>query len=81
MNGTASACISDYAAKSQSNESLAEGEKLISLRTCLGSYYMVEVAWKKLKGSYVYYKGRPVGIVAAMGTTTEAMNYNQAFLT
>ncbi|KAK8693637.1 hypothetical protein V6N13_071211 [Hibiscus sabdariffa] len=40
---------------------------------------MVEEAWETLQKSYVYYKGRPVGTLAAMDPTVEALNYNQRF--
>ncbi|KAM5555697.1 putative alkaline/neutral invertase F [Rosa sericea] len=41
---------------------------------------MVEEAWERLKKSYVYYRGKPVGTLAAMDPTAEALNYNQVFL-
>ncbi|KAK8693636.1 hypothetical protein V6N13_071211 [Hibiscus sabdariffa] len=41
---------------------------------------MVEEAWETLQKSYVYYKGRPVGTLAAMDPTVEALNYNQIFV-
>lgn len=39
---------------------------------------MVE-AWDMLKKSYVFYKGVPVGTVAASDPSAEALNYNQVF--
>ncbi|GMI66760.1 cytosolic invertase 2, alkaline/neutral invertase I [Hibiscus trionum] len=41
---------------------------------------MMEEAWETLQKSYVYYKGRPVGTLAAMDPTAEALNYNQVFV-
>ncbi|TYH43203.1 hypothetical protein ES332_D11G111900v1 [Gossypium tomentosum] len=41
---------------------------------------MVEEAWETLQKSYVYYKGKPVGTLAAMDPTAEALNYNQVFV-
>ncbi|MBA0652755.1 hypothetical protein Goklo_019985 [Gossypium klotzschianum] len=41
---------------------------------------MVEEAWETLQKSYVYYKGKPVGTLAAMDPTAEALNYNQLTL-
>ncbi|XP_039058099.1 probable alkaline/neutral invertase F isoform X1 [Hibiscus syriacus] len=41
---------------------------------------MMEEAWETLKKSYVYYKGLPVGTLAAMDPTAEALNYNQVFV-
>ncbi|XP_039007605.1 alkaline/neutral invertase CINV2-like [Hibiscus syriacus] len=38
---------------------------------------MMEEAWEALLKSYVYYKGLPVGTLAAMDPTAEALNYNQ----
>ncbi|XVF22353.1 hypothetical protein REPUB_Repub12eG0165300 [Reevesia pubescens] len=40
---------------------------------------MVE-AWERLKKSYVYYKGKPVGTLAAMDPIAEDLNYNQVFV-
>ncbi|KAA3475200.1 putative alkaline/neutral invertase F [Gossypium australe] len=41
---------------------------------------MVEEARETLQKSYVYYKGKPVGTLAAMDPTAEALNYNQVFV-
>nr|POE80338.1 alkaline/neutral invertase cinv2 [Quercus suber] len=38
---------------------------------------MVEEAWELLKKSYVYYKGKEVGTLAAMDPSAETLNYNQ----
>ncbi|XP_050137616.1 probable alkaline/neutral invertase F, partial [Malus sylvestris] len=45
-----------------------------------GSPAMVEEAWERLKKSYVYFKGKPVGTLAAMDPTAETLNYNQVFV-
>jgi len=42
-----------------------------------GVHPMVEEAWERLKKSYVYYKGDPVGTLAATDPGAEALNYNQ----
>ncbi|XVF33139.1 hypothetical protein REPUB_Repub17cG0142600 [Reevesia pubescens] len=41
---------------------------------------MMEEAWERLQKSYVYYKGKPVGTLAAMDPMAEALNYNQVFV-
>ncbi|PPD75878.1 hypothetical protein GOBAR_DD27197 [Gossypium barbadense] len=41
---------------------------------------MLEEAWEGLQKSYVYYKGKPVGTLAAMDPIAEALNYNQVFI-
>ncbi|XP_010673950.2 probable alkaline/neutral invertase F [Beta vulgaris subsp. vulgaris] len=41
---------------------------------------LVEEAWDRLRKSYVYYKGEPVGTVAALDPSAEALNYNQVFV-
>ena len=38
-----------------------------------------ENAWKVLNDSIVEYRGKPIGTLAAMDPTTEALNYNQVF--
>jgi len=38
---------------------------------------MMEEAWERLKKSYVYFKGQPVGTLAAMDPSAEDLNYNQ----
>ena len=40
---------------------------------------MVEEAWEMLKKSYVYFKGKEVGTLAAMDPSAEALNYNQVY--
>ncbi|CAB4300676.1 unnamed protein product [Prunus armeniaca] len=44
------------------------------------SIAMVEEAWERLKKSYVYFKGKPVGTLAAMDPMAEDLNYNQVFV-
>ncbi|KAJ7007864.1 hypothetical protein NC653_006792 [Populus alba x Populus x berolinensis] len=41
---------------------------------------MVDEAWERLNKSYVYFKGQPVGTLAAMDTSADALNYNQVFV-
>ncbi|OAY48992.1 hypothetical protein MANES_05G021300v8 [Manihot esculenta] len=41
---------------------------------------MVEEAWERLNKSYVYFKGKPVGTLAAVDPSAEALNYNQVFV-
>lgn len=41
------------------------------------SVTMVEEAWERLKKSTVYFKGNPVGTLAAMDPIAESLNYNQ----
>jgi hypothetical protein len=38
---------------------------------------MMEEAWERVKKSYVYFKGQPVGTLAAMDPSAEDLNYNQ----
>lgn len=38
---------------------------------------MMEEAWDRFLKSYVYFKGKPVGTLAAMDPIAEALNYNQ----
>lgn len=42
--------------------------------------HLVEEAWKLLEDSIVYYRGRPVGTVAARDPSVEALNYDQCFV-
>jgi hypothetical protein len=37
-------------------------------------------AWQALEASIIYYRGRPVGTVAANDRTVEALNYDQCFV-
>lgn len=41
---------------------------------------LVEEAWKALSDSIIYYRGRPVGTVAARDPSVEALNYDQCFI-
>ncbi|KAE8077402.1 hypothetical protein FH972_015969 [Carpinus fangiana] len=41
---------------------------------------MMEEAWERVKKSYVYFKGQPVGTLAAMDPSAEDLNYNQVFV-
>lgn len=37
-------------------------------------------AWLALENSILYYKGQPVGTVAAYDSSVEALNYDQCFI-
>ena len=39
-----------------------------------------EAAWKEIEKSIIYYQGRPVGTVAAIDGSVEALNYDQCFV-
>eukprot|EP00249_Psilotum_nudum_P003197 c16538_g2_i1 orf=1-687(-) len=41
---------------------------------------MVADAWENLRRSLVYFRGKPVGTIAALDPTEEALNYNQVFV-
>ncbi|XP_057510476.1 probable alkaline/neutral invertase F [Actinidia eriantha] len=41
---------------------------------------MVDEAWERLRKSFVYLKGKPVGTLAAIDPSAEALNYNQVFV-
>ncbi|KAH7438314.1 hypothetical protein KP509_04G009700 [Ceratopteris richardii] len=41
---------------------------------------MVAEAWENLRKSLVLFKGKPVGTIAALDSTEEALNYNQVFV-
>ncbi len=41
---------------------------------------LVKEAWELLEDSIVYYRGRPVGTVAARDPYVEALNYDQCFV-
>ncbi|KAJ7529423.1 hypothetical protein O6H91_15G049500 [Diphasiastrum complanatum] len=41
---------------------------------------MVADAWDNLRRSLVYFRGKPVGTIAAMDPTEETLNYNQVFV-
>ncbi|KAF8379748.1 hypothetical protein HHK36_029196 [Tetracentron sinense] len=42
--------------------------------------FMMAEAWENLNKSIVYYKGQPVGTLAAVDPNSEALNYNQVFV-
>ncbi|KAK6919950.1 Glycosyl hydrolase family 100 [Dillenia turbinata] len=44
------------------------------------SSLMMEEAWERLRRSYVFFKGKPVGTLAALDPSAEALNYNQVFV-
>jgi hypothetical protein len=39
-----------------------------------------DAAWQAVENSILYYKGRPVGTVAAYDSSVEALNYDQCFI-
>ncbi|KAA8520768.1 hypothetical protein F0562_014960 [Nyssa sinensis] len=41
---------------------------------------MMDEAWERLNKSFVYFKERPVGTLAALDPSAEALNYNQVFV-
>ncbi|PPS16006.1 hypothetical protein GOBAR_AA04612 [Gossypium barbadense] len=41
---------------------------------------MVAEAWEALRRSLVYFRGQPVGTIAALDTTEENLNYDQVFV-
>ncbi len=41
---------------------------------------LVKEAWRLLEASVIYYRGRPIGTVAARDSTMEALNYDQCFV-
>src|SRR5689334_7142564 len=50
------------------------------LNELLANETIEEAAWKALEKSIIYYKGRPVGTVAAFDVSVEALNYDQCFV-
>lgn len=40
---------------------------------------LIDAAWKALEASIVYYKGHPVGTIAAIDNTVPNLNYDQCF--
>lgn len=41
---------------------------------------LMDEAWDRLQKSYVFFRGKPVGTLAAMDPSTEPLNYNQVSL-
>ncbi|XAR62948.1 Beta-fructofuranosidase, partial [Bertholletia excelsa] len=41
---------------------------------------IVDEAWERLKKSYLYFKGKPVGTLASLDPYAETLNYNQVFV-
>eukprot|EP00268_Persea_americana_P067648 TRINITY_DN9331_c1_g1_i1.p1 TRINITY_DN9331_c1_g1~~TRINITY_DN9331_c1_g1_i1.p1 ORF type:complete len:397 (+),score=64.19 TRINITY_DN9331_c1_g1_i1:198-1388(+) len=48
--------------------------------TCFESHPMIAEAWEALRRSLVYFRGQPVGTIAALDHTEDALNYNQVFV-
>eukprot|EP00249_Psilotum_nudum_P003196 c16538_g1_i1 orf=448-2250(-) len=51
-----------------------------SIHASFEPHPMVADAWENLRRSLVYFRGKPVGTIAAMDPTEEALNYNQVFV-
>ncbi|RWR85949.1 putative alkaline/neutral invertase B isoform X1 [Cinnamomum micranthum f. kanehirae] len=49
-------------------------------QTFLESHPMIAEAWEALRRSLVYFRGQPVGTIAALDHTEDALNYNQVFV-
>uniref|UniRef100_A0A0D6QSI7 Alkaline/neutral invertase n=1 Tax=Araucaria cunninghamii TaxID=56994 RepID=A0A0D6QSI7_ARACU len=47
---------------------------------CFEPHPMIADAWETLRKSLVYFRGKPVGTIAAMDNSGEALNYNQVFV-
>lgn len=45
----------------------------------MSSNSLLEIAWKKLDESMITYKGEPVGTLAAVENSVDALNYDQVF--
>eukprot|EP00249_Psilotum_nudum_P002039 c14870_g2_i1 orf=1-534(-) len=41
---------------------------------------MVADAWEAVRRSLVYFRGKPVGTIAALDSTADTLNYNQVFV-
>ncbi|XP_024995966.1 probable alkaline/neutral invertase F [Cynara cardunculus var. scolymus] len=41
---------------------------------------MMDEAWERLRSSFVYFQKKPVGTLAALDPSAEALNYNQVFV-
>lgn len=52
----------------------------MQLDDLVSSESIEQEAWTALEKSILYYKGRPVGTVAAYDATVEALNYDQCFV-
>lgn len=46
----------------------------------VGESHLVKDAWKALEASIIYYRGQPVGTVAARDPGADALNYDQCFV-
>lgn len=49
-------------------------------QTFFESHPMIAEAWEALRRSLVYFRGQPVGTIAALDHTEDALNYNQVYL-
>lgn len=48
-------------------------------QACVEPHPMISEAWEALRRSLVYFRGQPVGTIAALDHTEEALNYNQVY--
>jgi len=51
-----------------------------SCHTPFAPHPMVADAWENLRKSLVYFRGKPVGTIAALDSTEDTLNYNQVFV-
>lgn len=60
--------------------SIRSGTPLSGFHTPFATHPMVADAWDSLRKSLVYFRGKPVGTIAALDSTEDALNYNQVCL-
>lgn len=60
--------------------SIRSGTPLSGFHTPFATHPMVADAWDSLRKSLVYFRGKPVGTIAALDSTEDALNYNQVFV-
>ncbi|GAA0160078.1 hypothetical protein LIER_16715 [Lithospermum erythrorhizon] len=48
--------------------------------SCVEPHPLVAEAWESLRRSIVYFRGQPVGTIAALDHSTEELNYDQVFV-
>eukprot|EP01018_Ginkgo_biloba_P007920 Gb_25085 [translate_table: standard] len=74
-----SECLEAMASPNMSIRS-GTGTPRSSCHTPFEPHPMVADAWENLRKSLVYFRGKPVGTIAALDSTEEALNYNQVFV-
>lgn len=62
---------------SRSAANTPRGSSLNTPRHGFEPHPMTQDAWEALRKSLVYFKGSPVGTIAALDPTEESLNYNQ----